>query len=89
MGKVEKLKELLKTQMEVRGTRHRFYPDRVEANSFSGLTVFIENDSLVFANWQKQQPLSEEVIKEIADDRYVTIFTRDEDGPIEITLDLN
>lgn len=89
MEKVKKLKELLKEEKVVRGTRHRFLPDRVESNSFTGLTVFIENDNLVFANWKKQHPLYEEVIKEIADDRFVTISTRDEDGPIEITLDLS
>lgn len=89
MGKVEKLKALLKDKKVVRGTKHRYYPGGIDGNSFSGLTVFIENDNLVFANWRMQQHLNEGVIKEIVDDRFVTILTRDEDGPFEITMDLN
>ncbi|KAE8560235.1 hypothetical protein [Paenibacillus polymyxa] len=88
MTNVEKLKKMFEHETTVSGHKMRHNLDGVDASAFHNLTVFVEGEYLVFANWGKKHPIGEQFIKEIIDGQEVVLLLSDEDGQFELLLRL-
>jgi hypothetical protein len=88
LDNVSKVFEMFSEKKDVNAQVVKYLSGSVHTQNLSGLTVFIEGNGIVFAQLGKKLHLDANTAVEITNDRYVTFRTRDEDGPIQISLDV-
>lgn len=88
MNKVQLVKETFKEKRNASGQIIRYRADGFCSSNVE-FTVFVEGNKIIFANLGKQLELCEKVIEEIIPGKQLVISSRDEDGPIQIFINLN